>query len=566
MASTHTATELQELPPVTMLPCLDRPKRPTTSYGRTPSYPDSIQPLTPATPAQQTPPSRVFEATPSVTSTKRLLIITLIVVANTIQFTSAFSTIAGGIAINKVLGQDIGPGQANWMAAAYSLTQGAFVLITGRLGAIYGHQRLTLIGLLLFSVFSLINGFCSSHASFVALRALTGIGGGVFMPNAVATIMLMVPPGRARNVLMGLFAASPPVGGVMGALLAGVVAEKDKFSAWTVFFGMLAASSLACLTWLWVVLPEEHPVDKGGKIDYVGAFLGLGSLLLFNFTWNQAPVSGWDTPYLIAALCLSVVLFIAFILWERSPYPTEPIMPLAVFAAPTFSALIVVVTLSYMTVGICMWYSLSWQQVLRGVSVLECGINFLPFGIGSVAAVALSAYLVPRVAAQWIMAIGLVSGLIASLLIATQPVQQSYWPQMFPAIVSLGFSPDFLYLAAQIIASNSVSRKHQGVASSLIGTLNLYGNALGLGVAATIETEVVKRSEGPGSSSGENSVIGYRAALYFGAGIAAVSLLLNFVFVRVPKNDREGWEEDSAPVEQEAGVVLASAIQRRNAV
>lgn len=281
---------------------------------------------------------------------------------------------------------------------------------------------------------------------------------------------------------------------------------------------------------------------------------------------SQAPVSGWDTPYVIAALCLSVVLFIAFILWERSPYPTEPIMPLAVFAAPTFSALIVVVTLSYMTVGICMWYSLSWQQVLRGVSVLECGINFLPFGIGSVAAVALSAYLVPRVAAQWIMAIGLVSGLIASLLIATQPVQQSYWPQMFPAIVSLGFSPDFLYLAAQIIASNSVSRKHQGVASSLIGTLNLYGNALGLGVAATIETEVVKRSEGPGSSSGENSVIGYRAALYFGAGIAAVSLLLNFVFVRVPKNDREGWEEDSAPVEQEAGVVLASAIQRRNAV
>jgi MFS family permease len=240
-------------------------------------------------------------------------------------------------------------------------------------------------------------------------------------------------------------------------------------------------------------------------------------------------------------------------------------MPLAVFAAPTFSALIAVVILSYMTVGICMWYSMSWQQVLRDLSVLQCGINFLPFGIGSVAAVALSAYLLPRVAAQWIMAVGVVCVLAASLLLATQPVQQTYWQQTFPAIVFLGFCPDFVYLAAQIIASNSVSRKHQGVASSLIGTLNLYGNALGLGVAATIETEIVKGSTEDGSSQGENSVSGYRAALYFGAGIAAVSLLLDFAFVRMPKNDREGWEEEIEDVEQEPDVLVASAIQRPSA-
>lgn len=210
-----------------------------------------------------------------------------------------------------------------------------------------------------------------------------------------------------------------------------------------------------------------------------------------------------------------------------------------------------------------MWYFLSWQQVLRGRSVMECGIEFLPFGIGSVAAVALSAYLLPRIAAQWIMAFGVVCVFVASLLLATQPVQQSYWAQTFPAIVFVGFCPDFVYLAAQIIASNSVSRKHQGVASSLIGTLNLYGNALGLGVAATIETEVVKGStEGSEEQNVLNSVSGYRAALYFGAGIAAVSLLLDFAFVRVPKNDREGWDEGLDDVDQEPGVLVASAVER----
>lgn len=48
-----------------------------------------------------------------------------------------------------------------------------------------------------------------------------------------------------------------------------------------------SASSVICLVWLWLVLPEEHPVDRGGKIDYIGAFLGLSSLLLFNFTWKS---------------------------------------------------------------------------------------------------------------------------------------------------------------------------------------------------------------------------------------------------------------------------------------
>jgi MFS family permease len=241
-------------------------------------------------------------------------------------------------------------------------------------------------------------------------------------------------------------------------------------------------------------------------------------------------------------------------------------MPLDVFSAPTFSALIVVVTLSYMTVGICMWYTLTWQQVIRDLSVLQCGVNFLPFGIGSVAAVALSAYLLPRIAAQWIMAIGVVCVFGASLLLASQPAIQSYWPQTFPATVLVGFCPDFVYLAAQIIASNSVSRRHQGVASSLIGTLNQYGNALGLGVAATIESQIVK-SPPDGASTGEaadlENVPGYRAALYFGAGIAAVSLLLDFVFVRVPKNDREGWDEELEDVEP--GVVVASSVQRPSA-
>jgi MFS family permease len=117
-----------------------------------------------------------------------------------------------------------------------SLTQGAFVLISGRLGSIYGYQRVSLLGGLLFTILSLANGFAKSYDSFIAVRALTGVGGGIFMPNAVALITTMVPPGKLRNIFMGFFAASPPIGGLLGAVMAGVF---TRWANWTWMFVLM---------------------------------------------------------------------------------------------------------------------------------------------------------------------------------------------------------------------------------------------------------------------------------------------------------------------------------------
>ncbi|KAK6070446.1 efflux pump antibiotic resistance [Seiridium cupressi] len=103
-----------------------------------------------------------------------------------------------------------------------------------------------------------------------------------------------------------------------------------------------------------------------------------------------------------------------------------------------------------------------------------------------------------------------------------------------------GFCPDFVFVAAQVVASSSVSRRQQGVASSLIGTLNLYGNSLGIGIAAIIESEVNRASTDEAGS--------YRAVLYFSAGICLVGLVLDVVFVRMPKDERDGWDD---PVPEE---------------
>ena len=97
--------------------------------------------------------------------------------------------------------------------------------MSGRLGAVYGHQKVMFGGAAWWILFTLINAFCNNFIAFNFVRALSGIGGAMVVPNAVAIIGITYPPGKMRNLSLGLFGAGAPVGGWAGALCAGLLAE-----------------------------------------------------------------------------------------------------------------------------------------------------------------------------------------------------------------------------------------------------------------------------------------------------------------------------------------------------
>ena len=158
-----------------------------------------------------------------------------------------------------------------------------------------------------------------------------------------------------------------------------------------------------------------------------------------------------------------------------------------------------------------------------------------PFTVCGALAAFSAAWLIRRLPAQYILAIGSTAMLIANILLATMPAQQIYWQTAFVAISFAAFCPDFIFTAAQIIASNSVSRNQQGIAGSLIGTLLTYGMSTGIGFGGTVEVHT--------NRGGTDIVRGYRSALYLGIAFAATSLVLSLLFVRIKKDEREGWEE-----------------------
>lgn len=103
--------------------------------------------------------------------------------------------------------------------------------------------------------------------------------------------------------------------------------------------------------------------------------------------------------------------------------------------------------------------------------------------------------------------------------------------------VALG--PNFIFTAAQIIASKAVKRRHQGRAGSLVGTLASYGLSTGLGFTSTLEAYT--------DDNGEIVVQGFRNAPYLGIGIVVAAGVIALAFVCIPKDSREGWDEDDRP-------------------
>ncbi|KAI0837021.1 MFS general substrate transporter [Hypoxylon sp. FL0890] len=353
---------------------------------------------------------RVFDVAPlNVTNKRRrLAIATLIIAYNLMQMICNLIGLACGLVISEKLGV-LGV-HVNWVGASYPsypLTQGTFVLVTGRLGAVYGHKNMLLLptlGSLCLIIFAFVYGFCNNFIAFNVIHAIY---------DGITNL-----PGFVRNLSLAFFGASAPIGGYLGALITGGFIQRAPLVYMFVF---IAVISLIVTVALWA-LPREVPVDRNGKINWIGSFLALGGVIVSNVVWNQAPAVGWSSPMIIAVLIVSVALFTGYYLW------THYFASLAVAA------------------GSLLWHTVLWLQEIRHWTPMQFAVGWTPFGLGGAAATLLAAYLIPRISAQWILVME----------------QQPYWSQGFPSTIMASSSPDFIYTAAQIIASNAVIRKQQG--------------------------------------------------------------------------------------------------------
>lgn len=171
----------------------------------------------------------------SPSKTGKTLFLVFITLTQLVQSVPLGAGINSGLAIGASLG-GASAAASVWVVASYPLTQGAFVLVGGRLGEIHGHKAVLAAGCLWWVVWALAGGYSTNLVSMCLMRGLCGAGGGLMAPNIVALIGVTFPPGSRRNLGMALFGAMAPVGAAGGSLVAAAIVQ---LTHWKWLFFML---------------------------------------------------------------------------------------------------------------------------------------------------------------------------------------------------------------------------------------------------------------------------------------------------------------------------------------
>ena len=326
------------------------------------------------------------------------------------------------------------PGELSWFAAAYSLTVGTFILVSGRLGDIYGHRLMFVAGFLWFALWSLLAGFSvwSDRIYFDCCRALQGIGPAMLLPNAVAIFGRTYKPGLRKAMAFSLFGATAPGGYIVGAAFASIFAQ---LVWWPWGYWVLAMVCVVLAGLGFIIIPhlphaksEDDELSLMARVDVFGATTGVIGLVLINFAWNQAPLVGWKTPYVYVLLIIGILSLVAFAFIERSAQC--PLLPRSIFTGD-LAWVLSCIAAGWSSMGIIVYYFYQFMLVIKGDTPLLATAKFSGAAIsGAIASITtgiLLNYLPPSI----IMFCSMSAYTIGLCLIATLPVNQIYWGQAF---------------------------------------------------------------------------------------------------------------------------------------
>ena len=434
-----------------------------------------------------------------------------------------------------------------WVVNAYMLTFGGFLLLSGRLGDLYGNRRVLLGGVAAFTVASVACAFAPTAAFLVVGRAVQGLGGAAVSAVALALIMgLFTDPGE-RAKAMGVFGFVMSGGGAVGVLLGGVL---TGLLTWHWIF--LVNVPIGIAVWILVtrLVADERPSETSGTLDVTGAALVTVALMLAVYGVVGGNEAGWTSTRTLSILALAVGLLVAFVI--REARVENPLVPLRLFTLRNVVISQVVGVLWAGAMFACFFLSALYLQGVLGYDALQVGLAYLPScAVMAVMSLRISDKLVMKYGVRPPLVVGLALVAASLALFAIAPVDGTYVVHVLPPMVLLGLGAGIAFNPVLLAAMGDVEPHEAGLASGVVNTSFMMGGALGLAVLVAISSSRTSSLVASGSSMPEALTGGYQVAFAAGAVMAALAAVIGGVFLRPqPMDAGAGADAHGAPVDE----------------
>jgi EmrB/QacA subfamily drug resistance transporter len=419
-----------------------------------------------------------------------------------------------------------------WVLSAYAITFAGLLLLGGRAADLLGRRRMFVVGVLFFTIASLVCGLAWSPAALITARVVQGVGAAIMTPTALSIISTTFPEGSERNKALGIWSMMGATGATAAWLIGGPLVEGP---GWEWIFFINIPLGLAALALSPVLLRESRAEVTRRSYDPAGALTITGALVLLVYGVVEAPDVGWSDVQTILSLAGSALLLAAFGLIESRH--RAPLVPLRLLRSRTLvGGNLVMLLFGTIGFGVPFILTLYAQQVL-GYSAVKFGLGTAVFTVMAAVGSIVSQAVVLKVGFRIVAATGMALLAGGALILTQVSPGGSYVNDMLFGLIVYGAGIGPAFVTATVAALAGVEEHEAGLASGLSNTAFQIGAALGVAIVTTV---AVTRSEDYlAANDGANPLValneGFQSAFLACVVLAGVGLVLALLLLGQPR-------------------------------
>jgi len=374
----------------------------------------------------------------------------------------------------------LSPTGVQWIVNAYLLSLAAFFAFGGRISDILGHKKMVILGVVIFTFGSIMNGLTPSGDAaepwFIVFRAVQGFGAALMLPAALAIVVgayELRERGKALAIFFAITGGLTAVGPIAGGYL----------SEWTwraIFWVNVPIAVIALILVMRAKIVEERhpaPMDWGGLVLIVG---GMGLSVL---GFQQASQWGWDSIETWACIVAGLVLLVVFALVETRK--ENPLIRVKIFRTRPFTVENIVLFFTMVAFIPVFFFASMYAQIALGNSVSEAGLYLMTFFAGFVVTAQIGGRMLDKTGAKHPVVLGCVIAAVGFVLWGNALTDLDFNNQWY-FIVIAGAGMGLMLGPANTDAINRAPRVNYGEVSGVTQTVRNYGASLGMAVLGTI--------------------------------------------------------------------------------
>jgi EmrB/QacA subfamily drug resistance transporter len=366
-----------------------------------------------------------------------------------------------------------------WTVDAYTVVIASLLVIGGSMADRFGRRRVFQIGLVVFSIGSLLCSLAPTLGWLIAFRMVQAVGGAMLNPVAMSIIRNTFDDPRERAQAIGIWGGVIGISMALGPVVGGVLVVSV---GWRAIFWINVPIGLAAVALTARFVPESR-APRPRRIDPVGQALVIVMLTSLTYAIIEGRGPGWLSPEILALFGVAAAA-LAGLLWYE-PRREEPLLEFRFFRSAPFAGATVIAVCAFAALGGFLFLNTLYLQEDRGLSALAAGLYTLPMAAMTGLFGPLSGRLVGRSGARLPLVAG-GAGITVGSLLLTGLTDATSAALLLAAYFTFGIGFGLVNAPITNTAVTGMPPAQAGVAAAIASTSRQVGQSLGVAIVGAV--------------------------------------------------------------------------------